>query len=171
MQNYTDILNAVAEEETVKVIITNICLLGIVIFIWIFNYFYCKRHKGKNPKLYASEKQKSDRRKAVFAIAVVSAVCVVIGVIGSLGNIDTVSEINKDVSEQSYVTYNGEYRVMRGSESENELYNKWASVYLKSGEAVLIHIDSFEEYLLLEDGRYNGRIVYGENSGIVVEIE
>lgn len=66
MQNYIDVLNAVADKERGSVIVVSIVSVLLIAVIWTAILINFRKEKIKYPRLYASDSEKKDRRKAVW---------------------------------------------------------------------------------------------------------
>ena len=102
MQNYIDVLNAVAAQETGKIIVVSIVTILLIAVIWTAILITFKQEKIKYPKLYASDSEKKDRRKAVWASVGISVICIGLSVLLNLDTVNLISDIKKDISESSY---------------------------------------------------------------------
>ena len=171
MQNYIDVLNAVADKERGTVIVISVVAILLIAVIWTAILITFKKEKIKYAKLYASNSEKKDRRKAVWASVAISVICIGLSVLLNLDTVNLISDIKRDISESSYITYTGEYYISTVVRSKQRLYDQWVTVDLDNGEYVFLYMDGFKEYLQTEEGRYNGKLVYAENSLIVVEID
>ena len=171
MDNYTDILNDIADKECESALAVGIVTALAVVVLWTAILINFKKEKIQHPRLYASDIEKKDRVKAVLTSVVISTICIVLCALISRDTVNMISDINKDISENSYVTYTGRYCISTVVRSKGQLYDKWKTVDLDNGKFVLLYMDNFKEYLQLDEGCYNGKIVYGVNSLIVVEID
>lgn len=170
MQQYSDILRKISTKEITASVILTTVLLVVLTLIWVNSYRYSVRMKKKHKSARNAEKQMKVRKQHLAALIALSCICIVLGSVVIAGSVVTVSEINKDIEQGSYVTYNGEYRInKRVSLRRGALYNKWISVEFDNTRAV-IYIDSVLAALGTEYGEFDGTVVYGKNSLVVVNI-
>ena len=84
---------------------------------------------------------------------------------------NTISDINKDIEENAYVTYVGDYYINSViSVRRNQLYDRWLTVDLDNYDYAYIYVNSFFNALSMEEGEFKGKVVYGKNSLIIVDM-
>lgn len=172
MEKYNEALEKVAEKELYFSIFWVVVLFLIIGFIWVSNYLYFKKMKNRHPKRYNSNKQIKIRRQSIYASILLSVICVGLGVFLSFVATDTISDINRDIEENAYVTYVGCYYINSDLyHSRHDLYDKWLSVDFDNDDYAFIYMNSFLEWISTEEGQFEGKVVYGKNSLIVVDIE
>lgn len=99
-------------------------------------------------------------------------ICIGLGVFFSFDAAETISDINRDIAENAYVTYVGGYYIDSDSYSSRyTLYDKWLSVDFDNEDYAFIYMNSFFKRISTDEGRFEGKVVYGKNSLIVVDIE
>ena len=167
--NYVQELEKVAKSEWASLIFWAVVLLAITVIVWIANYFYFKKQFQKHKTPARIKRTQDDYKKSKWACLALSVIIIAIGGLFSLGTISTVRDINKDIQNESFKTYNGGYFVESGLRTK--AYPRVLRVYLDNGEVVYIHNRNFIEYLKVDSGDFDGKIVYGENSLIVVEMD
>ena len=172
MEKYNEVLEKVAEKELHFSFFLVVVLFLIIGIIWISNHLYFKKMKNRTPKKYNSNKQIKIRRQSIYASIILSVICIVLGAFLSFDAIDTISDINRDIKDNAYVTYVGGYYVDGDLyRSRHTMYDKWLTVDFDNGDYAFIYMNSFFERISTEEGRFEGKIVYGKNSLIVVDIE
>lgn len=171
-EKYKEVLVAVANKEITSTVFWVIVLFILVFIIWASCYFYFKEQKNKNPKKYSLPKQIKARRKSIWAAVALSAICFVAGTFLCFNTISVVSDIKKDIKDNSLLTYRGKYYVTDDSHLFQTIsYSKWLSVDFVNGDYAWVYMDSFFEWISTEEGRFDGTVVYGKNSLIVVDID
>lgn len=172
MVKYKEVLEEVAKKEMFSAIFWIIVFFIIIGSIWAMNYFYFKKIKKKYPKKYNSEKQVKVRRQCVWGSIALSTICLGLGALLYFIAANTVSDINKDIAENSYITYTGGYYISGHSYyTKYTLYDGWLSVDFDNNDYAYIYIDGFFERISTEEGSFEGKVVYGKNSLIVVDVE
>lgn len=169
MKNYVNELEKVLRSEWITLIFWLAILVLLAVIIWIVNYRYFKKEFQKHNKPAKIKQTEIAYKKSKWACLALSVVMAGIGFLFALLNLDTIKEINKDISNKSFKTYNGGYYVEYDFSSKH--YPKTLAVYLDNGETAYIYNRNFIEYLLTESGEFSGRVVYGESSSIIVEID
>ena len=171
MDEYKLALRKVAESEVMSAIVAAAVLLAIIAAVWTANYIYTRKMKRRSPKKYNSEKQIKARRKSLGATVTLTVICVGLGAVLCFGASNTVSEINRDIAESAYVTYTGGYYVSDDSyHSRCKLYGRWLSVDFDNDDCAFIYMNSLFERISTEEGQFEGTVVYGKNSLIVVDM-
>ncbi len=170
MEKYKEVLEKVAKKEFNTSIIMLAILFLIIVIVWAFNYIYLKRLKNKSHKKYNSKKQVKIRRQSLGASIILTVMCVCLGVLVFVDTADIISNINKDIEENAYITYTGEYYVY-GSYTRHSLYDRWLNVTFENDDYALMYMNDFFERISSDEGSFNGKVVYGRNSLIVVETE
>lgn len=169
MEQYNNILREIADKETMLSVILIIILMVILVLIWGLLYHRCVRMKKRNG-VYTL-KQIKLRRSYLTASIALSCICVVLGGLIIADSAVMACDINKDIEQGSYVTHTGGYRIKKDAYlSRKLLYDRWLSVEFDSGDMVSIYTDNVSEALRTQYGEFNGTIVYGKNSLIVVDI-
>lgn len=170
MERYREVLEKIAEAELTSAVFWIVVLSIIIAVIWVCNYFFFKKTKFR--KKYSCEKQRKALRQSVWASIALSVICFGMGAISFFSAVNTISDINKDLEENTYITYAGGYYVGGDSHfSRYTLFDRWLSVDFDNGNNAFIYMDSFLEWISTEEGRFEGKVVYGKNSLIVVGIE
>ena len=167
--DYDEVLEKVSQKEISTAIIIAIVLAVIIGTVWCCHYFYFKGLRKKHPKKYSTE-HINIRRRSLWASIALTLICVSIGALSIYGVADTISDINKDIEENAYVAYTGNYYV-HSDYIRRTLYDRWLSVTFDNGDYALLYMNSFAEWLSTEEGWFSGTVVYGRNSQIVVSID
>jgi len=171
MNQYQEILEKVAAKEMTVPVILSIILLILLVIIWISSYRHFMKMKKKHINMYKSPKQVKGRKQCFWALIAISVIGVGLSVLLSLDSIDTVSAINKDINENSYITYKGEYYINEdGYTGRSMLYDRWVSVDFENGDCAFLYINDIFEAFGTDRGECSGKVVYGKNSLIVVDI-
>ena len=152
MAQYTEYASVL--ESCLKGRIMIILLIWSLLIVTIVALLYSDRKEGK--------KYKNDTKKSIFSI-------ILLGVIGSLAVYFTsVFPIQRDIRENAYETYTGEFYV-------DECYGSKTNVYItiKCGDqnkvkryTVLCDVKEVENYTT-----YNGIIVYSKHSKYLLNID
>ena len=164
MEKYIAVLERVAQKELLITIFAVTALLVVIVLVWVSNYFYFKKTKKKFPEKHNLPKQIKIRRQSILASAVLSALCVGFIAFFIFDYTGTVSDIKKDVKDSAYVTYVGDYDVF----VVRSAVNRFVPVYFDGGYAYM-YMQNLSDKLSVETGGFNGKIVYGKNSLIIVE--
>ena len=168
---YTKVLEKVAKNEIFSTVFWMIVLLVIILVIWISNYFYYKKQKKKTLN-FSSPKQVYARRKGFWASVALSVICFAMAALLCFGTVSRVSDIQKDIEDEAFITYSGKYYVTDNVGIFDKLYSsKWVDVSFENDDYALMRVDNFFELLSIEQGAFDGKVVYGKNSLIVVELE
>lgn len=170
MQKYADVLEKVAGKEWSSVILLIVVLCVFVAAAWISNHLRFRRMKKKHPAMYESKKQVKMRRQAFWALLAVSFIGVGVGAFACWDTARTVADIQKDIAEKDYITYTGAYYVSDSDYSRRQLYDRWVSVDLENDEYAFIYMNSWFEWIATGEGDFEGTVVYGKNSRIVVDM-
>ena len=173
MEKYNEVLKKVAEKELYFSIFWVVVLFLIIVIVWVFNYLYFKKMRNRHPKKYNSNKQIKIRRQSIYASIILSVICVGLGAFLSFDATDTISDVKRDIEESAYVAYVGGYYI------DSDLYplrhslyyDRWLSVDFDNDDYAFIYMNSFFEWISTEEGQFEGKVVYGKNSLIVVDIE
>lgn len=170
MEKYKEILENIAEKEWSFVIFWVIVLFIIIGAVWIINYFHFKKAKNKFPQKYNSKKQIKVRRQGVWASICLSVICIGMGALLFFDAAKTASDIKKDIDDNSYITYTGGYYIHDAYYTKYAM-DRWLSVDFDNGDHASVYINSFFERISVEEEKNEGKVVYGKNSLIVVDIE
>lgn len=171
MNEYQEILEKVAVKEMTVPIILSIILLILLVIVWMSSYRHFMKMKKKHINMYKSSKKVKGRKQCFWALIAISVIGVGFSTLLLLDAVDTVSAINKDINENSYMTYKGEYYINEdGYTVRYMLYDRWVSVDFENGDWAYLYINDVFEAFGTDRGECSGKVVYGKNSLIVVDI-
>ena len=122
---YTKVLEKVAKNEIFSTVFWMIVLLVIILVIWISNYFYYKKQMNKHPKNYSSQKQVKARPKGFLASVALSVICFAMAALLCFGTVSRVSDIQKDIEDEAFITYSGKYYVTDNVGIFDKLYSNF----------------------------------------------
>lgn len=172
MEAYKGILEKTAGNELGYAILWITVLCVIIGVVWLGGCLYSKQMKKKDPKKYNSKKQEKIRRQSILASAALTVICIAFGAILYSDAANTVSEINKDIEENTYITYTGGYYVSDSTHfMKHSIFNRRLSVNFDDGGSAFLYMNRISERVSSEEGNFQGKVVYGKNSLIVVDIE
>lgn len=172
MEMYKEILEKIAKKELSATVIWVTVLFVIIGAIWLSNYLYFKSMKNNYPRKYNSEKGRKVRCQSAWASIALTVICIGLGALLYFDTASTVLDINKDIEENTYITYDGGYYISDVSyHSWYTPYDNWLLVDFDNDDCAFIHVNSFFEWISTEVGQFEGKVVYGKNSLIVVDIE
>ena len=167
--SYIETLEKVCRSELINTLFYSIILITITIAIWIINYFYFKKKFKENNKKGYLKGLKSAYKNSIKACIVVTLIFIAIAIVFVLLGYNSIDQINKDIEQNSFEIYNGNYYVDYDFNAKS--YPKYLDVYLENGEVISVYNKNFIEYLLTENGAHTGKVVYGKNSLIVVDMD
>jgi len=155
--------------ETVLMILIALIIMGLV---WLGPVVYYKKCKPSKKK-----KLKKDKKQLITNLVAQSALTLIIVILCCVmvaSHFGTVSDMKKDIKENSFVTYNGEYDIERKTAFRKSAFisKLWFDVHP-------VDIEGTEDRLwfditqkdLFEDWSGKGTIVYGKHSGYIVSLE
>lgn len=173
MEQYKTVLLESIRNEMIDTVVYCVGLLVIIAAVLLSTYFYYKRMKTKHPSMYHSKKQVKIRRQSIWAAVALTAICVGLCAFFCLSAVWETADAKKDIAEGSYLTYTGSYYVRNlDLPGKGLLFNRcWYEVQFENGECAYQYINSFSEWLAILEGSYEGTVVYGKNSRIVVDME
>ena len=96
-----------------------------------------------------------------------------VGILLWLGAKGTLSDIRKDLKENTYLTYEGQYTFARHDSTSlkyGRIDDPWFDVCLEDSERA-IWVQLYEDESDVEPGSFEGTIVYAKNSLVVVDIQ
>lgn len=171
MAEYQEALEKMARQEYLSAVFWSVLLLAIIVVVWVSYCAYSKKDDKKKVPQRKLAKFLTLCRQSLGASIAATVISLIIGIVLWLGTEQTVSDIQKDIRAESYITYHGEYRIedpfhfgTRGSFGAD-----W-TVELDNGDYAFVYIAHIGERATLQEGSFNGRVVYGEHSRFVVEI-
>ncbi len=163
MEKYKEILEEIARKETRLTFFGVLALVVVVALTWISFYLWCRKKK------FNSQKQIKTRRQSTFALITLTVIAVLLAGLTSWGTVKTVSEINKDIEDDAYIEYIGDYHIY-DADFNNMAFDRYLDVSLENGESALIYMNNIFERISMDEGHFEGKVVYGKNSAIVVDI-
>ena len=172
MEKYKDVLEKAARKELSTLIFVALILFLIIGVIWVSNYLHFKKMKKKLHTQFAFPKQIKVRRQSIWASIALTVICVGLMIFFGLDVRNTISDINKDIDENAYVTYVGNYCINSSlsGRRNSQLYERWLTVDFDNYDDAYIYVNSFFDSLSIEEGEFKGEVVYGKNSLIIVDM-
>lgn len=171
MEQYRQILEKVARQELEIAVLWSVVLVAVLAVVWVCCYLVFRKVKGmdcRNRKKTTSQ-SKLLRQSSWAALALTGILLAIGGVLWGSA-VRTRWNIRQDLEQDAYVTYSGSYEILDNSVFSNRLYDRWTKVDFEQGYAHL-YINSPLEWLETDYGAYEGTLVYGRNSLIVVDMQ
>ena len=166
-QKYQSILEQIASDELKSTIIITAIISVMIIVMCLCLCLYFFKCKKKSIKKYNSPKYKKRRRQSIIAAVLLSVACILLSVFLISDYAQFKSDIDKDINQKEYITYTGEFFILK----HNGIFNRWYSVNLND-KFTSYYISDIYDYIntSFEIGEHNGTVVYAKNSGIVVDM-
>ncbi len=169
MQNYAEILSTINQKELSELVIALIIIFLIIAFGWFYNILYYKKKKKKNPKKFKSKKYVRERCRVFVCCIALTVICASFGVLRLTEYLHTSIQIKKDIENESYVIFNGNYSI-RDAHPLLHGFERWMVIEMYDGKYAYVRMDNVFDWLLLDEKDHKGKIVYGENSLVVVDV-
>ncbi|MBE6924960.1 MAG: hypothetical protein E7466_06995 [Ruminococcaceae bacterium] len=167
MDKYAHILQDALQEEASDLVFSVVLLFLIVAVAWIAMIAYAWKVKNQDSERYYSQWEIRIRRRGWLGCLGLTLLCSGLGVVFSIGRWNTIAEIRQDLIDESYIVYEGKGDI-RGDtiNSRYSVDDGWLTVDLDGDKYAFLDMDVFS----CSKGEFQGRLVYGENSLIVVDI-
>lgn len=172
MEQYREILEKVARQELQLVIFWSVVLIAVIGVIWT-----CRCLTGRKLKTLEcrTDKKRQSTNKmlqqSLWAAVALTGICLVLGTVLWSSALKVRRDIRTDLECASFDTYSGVYYIQdHSSLSKNRLYDRWTTVDFEQGDYAHLYINSPLEWIQTDYGTFEGTVVYGRNSLIVVEL-
>lgn len=170
MQKYAEILSLIVQKELVELTIAIIIIFLIIAITWSSNIIYYHKKQKKNPRKFSSKKYVKERRKVFWSCVALTVILSLICALQLTGYLSTSAEIKQDIENQSYIIFNGDYSIT----DVNLLhygFERWEKLEMEDGKYAYVYNDNIFDWLSTDEKEHKGKIVYGENSLVVVELQ
>lgn len=164
--NYTDILKETAHKEIFSIAIIAVVVLVITALVCVSLGIVNSRIK-KSKTTFIQKSLRKNTQKGILGLILLVLLTVSILISCSFDTVKRIRNIYKDIDEESYVTYSGDYYI--SCSAANPPAPTIIDVDLDNGETLYLYANMFEWVTTL-DGEYTGKVIYGKNSQIVVDI-
>lgn len=158
---YTDEMQTLIFKTTIDIIIIFSLIVVILGLLWTTVLFYYKKNKKVNRK---------DVKFSFMASFILTVICLLFS-LATIPSFQTISNIKKDIENQSFVTYVGDYYIedpYHFTFSISELWFNLCPVTIENSTEPL-WFDRTSNFDI--DIKDTGTIVYGKYSRYVVKIE
>lgn len=173
MEQYRQILENAARSELRVTVLYSVLLVAVSAAIWICWHFGSLKIKAKTE---SSRKKRANQskilRQSTWAAVALTGICLVIGGVMWGSAVAVRRNIRCDLAQDTYETYTGVYYIEDyASVSKSRLYDRWTTVEFENGGVGYLYINSPLKWLQTEYGTFEGTVVYGRNSLIVVDLQ
>lgn len=173
MEQYRELLEKVARQDLRSAILWSLILAAVIGAIWICQYLNSRKLKAQICRSQ-KKKQKAGKmlRQSVWAAIALTGFCLILGAVLWGSTVQMRRDIQRDLEQNAYVTYSGSCQIRDGSyRSKYTLFNRWVNVDFEDGNSALLPVNSPLEWFQTEYGPWEGTVVYGDNSLIVVDMQ
>lgn len=173
MEQYRQILENAARSELRIAVLYSVLLVTVSAAVWICWYFGSLKIKAKSEgSRNKREKHSKILRQSTWAAVALTGICLVIGGVLWGSAVAVRRNIRCHLAQDTYETYTGIYYIEdHASVSRHRLYDRWTMVDFEGGGFGYLYVNSPLKWLQTEYGAFEGTVVYGRNSLIVVELQ
>ena len=164
MSEYQAAMESLMTRSIVTLALIYLSVLLFIAAVWIVPRCILKKKRKK--------KSVADTKKYLSGQIVLTLI-VLLPALLTIPEISNIKAMKKDIDTRSYATYTGSYEIAYEYHSKiSELWLDVRLVYLEDrDEWLYLDMSGVWEGWAADSGTYNGRLVYGENSGYIVEIK
>ncbi len=170
MQKYAEILSSIIQKELVELTIALIIIFLIIALAWSYNIIYYHSKQKKYPRKFSYEKYVKERRKVFLCCVALTVILSLICALQLTGYLSTAAEIKQDIKNESYLIFNGNYSITDANMLHHG-FERWEKLKMEDGKYAYVYNDNIFDWLSTDEKEHKGKIVYGENSLVVVELQ
>lgn len=163
MDSYDEVLLKIILKEKIFLACLLFVMLVILFFVWKRCYKKIKKSKIADENTISKPKA---ILKSVIAPILVTCVFAFSFTAAAKSQLKNISKINSDIDNNSYETYTGDYYIYT---SENLALNN-CEFWLDNGLTVYKKDNGIFENLTTLNMEYQGTVIYGKNSLIIVDV-
>lgn len=166
--NYSDILKKIAFKEIIPLLLVIIILFLLITVVWIVSFKSLKKkHRFQHNELT----KKVEQKKCIIGLILITVFSIAIVLFCLFDNIQYLHKIYKDIDEESYIAYEGDYYITSSAIALNPPATTFIDVNLETGMTLRLYVSLSEWFFTptLEDN--HGKIIYAKNSNIIVDIQ
>lgn len=173
MEQYRQLLERVARQELCIAVLWTVVLIAVMGAIWVCGYLNARRLKKEGGRSKKKGRNASKLiRQSLWAAAALTVICLVLGAVLWASALQTRWGIRLDLEQGSYVTHSGGCEIRDdGFMSKYGLYDRWIVVELEDGNGVFRYVHDPWQWMQTQYGAFEGTVVYGKNSRIVVDMQ
>lgn len=166
--NYSDILKKIAFKEIIPLLLVIIILFLLITVVWMVSFkSFKKNHRFQHNELT----KKIEQKKCIIGLILITVFSIAIVLFCLFDNMQYLHKIYKDINEESYITYEGDYYITSSAIDLNPPTATFIDVNLETNITLRLYVSLLKWFFTptLEDN--HGKIIYGENSHIIVNIK
>ena len=153
-------LQALITHKTLEIVIILSLVIAVITLAWIVPILYRKKQKAKKTAI----------KNSLIAQIALTVICLLF-CLTTIPDLQTIADAKRDIEEQSYITYTGEYSIElyhRSSFTISDLWFDLRTVTINN-TAETLWMDVKSDSNLTMSG--TATIVYGKHSRYVLKIE
>ena len=165
--NYAEQMQSLINKTVIDIVIILVLIIVIMGIIWLLPFLLYKNHKKRGN---SDRKSTAHFKKSLTAQVILTVICLLFS-LTTVSNFQDISNMKKDIAENSFVTYVGSYEIAdtyHFSFSISELWFDLRPVTVEDNSEPL-WFDKMSDADVNIKG--TGRIVYGKNSRCAVTIQ
>lgn len=175
LNGYAMSLDSLINREIFLLAVHAALIILIVFLVWFLPYFDGRIQKKKRkPKTNRKAKiEKKKKRNTLIVQTVFTVIAIVVGIFGMKIDAERLSALKTDADSNSISVYEGEvYLQMNNIYTFSRLFVDYRAVTFEGSDEIFwIDMAKTEEGWIDYSGYFNGKIMYGENSKVILKVE
>lgn len=166
--NYSDIFKKIAFKEIIPLLLVIIILFSLITVVWIVSF---KSFKKNHRFQHNESTKKVEQKKCIMGLILITIFSIAIVLFCLFDNIQYLHKIYKDINEESYITYEGNYYITSSAIALNPPTTTFIDVNLETNLTLRLYVSLSKWFFIPTLEENHGKIIYGANSNIIVDIQ
>ena len=178
LTGYNMSLDSLINRHIFLLVVDAILIISGILLSWILPYIdsEIKKKKSKPKTKIKAEIIKKKKRNTLIIQVVLTAICLVAGIYVIKDDAERLNDLRIDANSNSISVYEGEADLLSSVDIRRGNFSEWFVDYRSvtfedSDEIYWIDMSEIDEGWVEDWGKFSGKIVYGENSKVILKIE
>lgn len=178
LTGYTMSLDSLINRHVFLLVVDIILMIFGILLSWILPYIdsEIKKRKSKPKTKRKAEIIKKKKRNTLIIQVVLTAICLVAGIYVIKNDVERLNALRIDAKSNSISIYEGEAYLLSSVDIRRGNFSEWFVDYRSvtfedSDEIYWIDMSKIDEGWVEDWGEFSGKIVYGENSKVILMVE
>lgn len=176
MSSYDAVLQAYISKYVLQIVVLSAVAVVCITLIWLLPVIRNRLSNTHKPGRHRHGKRSRKaqltaylmKHDTIFVQVVLTAVCLIL-LVPAIKCVDRINDLKADMELDSYLTHQGSYSVSEDSGFVNNLIGDMRLIEV-NGRTNALECDMNQMRQKLTNDSHRGTVVYGQRSGVVVEL-
>ena len=176
MTNYDSVLQSFINKQVLQIVVLTVIAALCILLIWLIPVVRNRLSDTHKPGHHRHSRRSRKARltaylmkhDTIFVQVVLTAVCLIL-LVPAIQCVGRINDLRADMEKDSYLTHQGSYSVSENTKFIDSLFGDMRLVKV-NGRTDALDCDVSQFGMSLSNGSHRGTVVYGQHSGVVVEL-